>query len=80
MSRRGRPGDGGYEARALALKLVETCKRSGASPCAVISALAVTLGMVIGNVAGDPDVVDIAIDTIHRAIAANNEDPSERLQ
>jgi hypothetical protein len=32
MSRRGRPSDdGGYDARVLALKLVEVCERSGAA-------------------------------------------------
>jgi hypothetical protein len=29
MSRRNRPNGGGYEARVLALKLIETCERSG---------------------------------------------------
>jgi thymidine phosphorylase len=85
MSRRnppeGCPSAGGDQARVLALKLIETCKHSGADPRVVISALSVVLGMVIGNVAEDPEVADIAIDTVHRAIAANNEDdPAERLQ
>ena len=72
----GRPPQSGNgdQARALALKVIDTCKRSGADPRAVISALSVVLGMVIGNVAEDPEVVDIAIDTIYRAIAANDED------
>jgi hypothetical protein len=78
MSRRGRPSDdGGYDARVLALKLVEVCERSGADSSAVISALSVVLGMVIANAAkdrGDDGVVDIAVETIHLAIAANNED------
>jgi hypothetical protein len=73
--------DGAHDARALACRLIDTCRRSGASPCVVISALSVVLGTVVGSIAEHHDVVDIAIDTIHRAIAANNEDdPAERLQ
>jgi hypothetical protein len=78
MSRRrppeSRPSDGGYDARALARRLVDTCEASGADSGVIISALSVVLGMVIANVAADHEVVDIAIDTIHRAIAANDED------
>ncbi len=69
----GRPSDGGYDARVLALKLVETCERSGADSRAVISALSVVLGMVLADVAEDHEV-DIAIETIHQAIAAHDED------
>jgi hypothetical protein len=79
----GRPSqsDGGYAARALARRLVDTREASGADSGVIISALSVVLGMVIANVAADREVVDIAIDTIHRAIAANDEDdPVERLQ
>jgi thymidine phosphorylase len=73
--------DGGYEeARALALNLIETCERSGADSRVVISALSVVLGMVLGNVAEDHEV-DIALETIYLAIAANGEDDhAERLQ
>jgi hypothetical protein len=67
-------GDGGYETRVLALKLVETCERSGADSRAIISALSVVLGMVIADVGEDHEVVDIAIETIHLAIAAHGED------
>lgn len=81
MNRRNRPSDGGDQARVLALKLIETCKGSGADSGVIISALAVTLGMVIGNVAEDPEVAEIAVETVYRAIAAGGEDdPSERLQ
>jgi hypothetical protein len=30
--------------------------------------------MVLGNVAGDPEIVDVAIETVHFAIAAHGED------
>jgi thymidine phosphorylase len=71
--------DGAHDAKVLACKLIDTCRRSGASPSAVISALSVVLGMVIGNVAEDREVAEIAIDTIHRAIAAGGEDDSAEL-
>jgi UDP-N-acetylglucosamine enolpyruvyl transferase len=61
-------------AKALALNLVETCKRSGADPNAIIAALSVVLGTIIANVAESPEVVDIAIQTIHRAIATSTDD------
>jgi hypothetical protein len=76
-----RPSDGGDDARALARRLVDTCERSGADSNVIISALSVVLGMVIGNVAEDPEVAEIAVETIYRAIAAGGEDdPAERLQ
>ena len=41
----------------------------------IISALSVVLGMVLGNVAEDDEAaVDIAVETIYRAIAASGED------
>jgi hypothetical protein len=76
MSRRDRPSDGADQARALALKIIETCQRSGSDSSVVISALAVTLGMVLGNVAADSEVAEIAVETIYRAIAAGGEDDS----
>jgi hypothetical protein len=70
----GRPSDGGYEARVLALKLIETCERSGGDSCVVISALSIVLGMVIADATQDPEVVEVAVETIHLVIAASNED------
>jgi hypothetical protein len=57
-------------ARALAHKLIKTCRRSGADSFEIISALSVVLRTIVGNVATEnPGVVDLTIETINRAVA-----------
>lgn len=61
------------EAKALSLKLIETCRRSKASTEAIITALSVTLGIIIGHTAESETTAredaDIATRTIREAIA-----------
>jgi hypothetical protein len=74
MSRRDRPSGSGHDARVLALKLVETCEHSGADSGVVITALSIVLGMVIADATQDPEIIDVAVETIHLVIEARNED------
>jgi hypothetical protein len=68
--RRHRQDGGADQAKALALKLIATCRRSGADAGVVIEALSVVLAMVVANVATGPELANIAIQEIRRAIAA----------
>ena len=61
------------DAKALALKLADTCKRSDAEPFTAILALSILLGATIGSVAKSNEIIDLAIATMHRAIATRSD-------
>ena len=68
------------DAKALALKLADTCKREDVEPFTAIAALSILLGATIGSVAKSNEVIDFAIATMHRAIATRGDDHMGGLQ
>ena len=62
------------DAKALALKLIDTCKHADAEPFTAIMALSISLGATIGSVAKGNEIIDLAIATMYRAIATHSDD------
>jgi hypothetical protein len=68
------------DAKALALKLIDACRRHDASPFVAIQALSIALGATIASVAKSNEVIDVALDTMYRAIACRDDDHAGGLQ